>query len=71
MKNADWFERLKKYLVSEAGIATAGALDFPKTFVKVPRNLVDFTPQKPATSAKPAPKMSDKQVRSLMKSMKR
>lgn len=39
--------------------------------VKVPRNLVDFTPQKPAASAKPAPKMSDKQIRSLMKAMKR
>lgn len=69
MKNPDWFKRLKKYLVNEAGIAPADALDFPKTFAKVPRNLVDFTPQKPAANAKPTPKMSDKQIRSLMKAM--
>jgi hypothetical protein len=71
MKNPDWFKRLKKYLVNEAGIAPADALDFPKTFAKVPRNLVDFTSQKPAANAKPSPKMSDKQIRSLMKAMKR
>ena len=72
MKNPDWFERLKKYLVDDAGIAAASFLEFPKTFAKVPRNLVDFTPQKPATDSKPTPpKMSDKQIRALMKSARR
>ncbi len=71
MKKIDWFERLKKYLVNEAGIIAADALEFPKIFAKVPRNLVDFTPQKPATSAKSTKKMSDKQIRNLMKLVKR
>ena len=72
VKNPYWFERLKKYLVDDAGIAAASSLEFPKTFAKVPRNLVDFTPQKPAADSRPAPpKMSDKQIRTLMKSARR
>lgn len=71
MKNPDWFKRLKKYLVNEAGIVAANTLDFPKTFVKVPRNLVDFASQKTEPSSKPVSKMSDKQIKALMKSMKR
>ena len=58
MKNPDCFDRLKKYLVNEAGIAAANALDFPKTFVKVP-------------DSKTAPKMNDTQIKALMKSMRR
>lgn len=44
MKNPDWFERLKKYLVNEIGIVAANALDFPKVFVKVPTSLMDERP---------------------------
>lgn len=83
MKNADWFVRLKRFL-NESGTLSADA-DFELVgakFPQVPAEITAFTPKnsnagksqqgfRDRLPAKSAPAMSAKQIKALMKSVKR